>query len=316
MISPMIEKLLERALSAKKESKYIDFKAEFNSDSRRDLCELIKDIIAMANSGGGVILIGVKDDGTESSFDTQAVIGIDPAKITDQIAKFTGEQFSDFELRDVIRKDQQVVALLVSGVAVPMVFTEPGTYTLPDGKQQRTAFGRGTIYFRHGAKSDPGNTNDLRNAIEGELSRIRKSWLGNIKQVVEAPAGYKVKVLSPHAVMSTDDQAISIRLVDDTNAPTYRLESIDKTHPHRQKEVVQLVREKFDGSKNINSHDFFCVRKVYGIDESKPFYYHKPKYSSPQYSDEFVAWLIKSYEQNPSFFDEAKEKHKRGDYLK
>jgi predicted HTH transcriptional regulator len=66
-------KLLERAITAQKESKHVDFKAEFDPNSRHDWCEIIKDIVAMANSGGGAILIGLKDDGKPSNFDTRTL---------------------------------------------------------------------------------------------------------------------------------------------------------------------------------------------------------------------------------------------------
>jgi hypothetical protein len=109
---------------------------------------------------------------------------MDPAKVTDQIAKYTGEHFSDFEIRKVIRGQCSVIAFLISPVLVSIVLIEPGTHPLPDGKQQRLAFSKGTVYFRNGAKSEPGNTNDLRCAIERHLTNIRKSWLKGIKKPV------------------------------------------------------------------------------------------------------------------------------------
>lgn len=42
-----------KALTAKRESKHIEFKEGFNPSEARDWCEIIKDIVAMANSGGG-----------------------------------------------------------------------------------------------------------------------------------------------------------------------------------------------------------------------------------------------------------------------
>ena len=50
--------LVQRALTAKRESKYIEFKENFDPDSPADWCEVIKDIVAIANSGGGVMSSG------------------------------------------------------------------------------------------------------------------------------------------------------------------------------------------------------------------------------------------------------------------
>jgi hypothetical protein len=60
------------------------------------------------------------------------------------------------------------------------------TYDVGGGKQ-KTAFGAGTIYFRHGAKSEHGNNHDLRTVVERELNTVRKAWVKGLRQVVQAP---------------------------------------------------------------------------------------------------------------------------------
>jgi hypothetical protein len=302
-------KMLQKAENAKRESKYVDFKERFDLTSSQDWCELIKDIVAMANSGGGVILIGVRNDGMPSGFDVSPVLSLDPAQLTDKIAKYTGEQFSNFEIKEMDRNGHRIAVLLIGGISIPMVFIRPGTYSI-EGRKQRTAFGRGTIYFRHGAKSEPGNSNDLRRVIERELERIRKSWLGNIRKVVNAPLGYSVRVLPPEVRVSTRPEATPIRIVEREEAPAYRLETPDSTHPHRQKEVIKRVNERLKGKKTINTFDILCVRRVHKIDETKPQFCYKPKFSSPQYSDDFIDWLVKCYEEDPLFFENTREKYR------
>jgi len=299
------KEMLEKAKNAKRESKYIEFKERFDPDSPQEWCEIIKDIVAIANSGGGIILVGVRNNGIPSGFDVTSVLSLDPAKLTDKIAKYTGEQFSQFEIGEIDKDGHKVGVLKIYGVSVPMIFIQPGTYDIGGGRQ-KTAFGRGTVYFRHGAKSEPGNSNDLRKIIERELESIRKSWLGNIRKVVKAPAGYHVQMLPPQVVESTLPTATTIRIVDDPSAPTYRKVDPDHTHPHRQKEVIKLVNERLGGRKTINAYDVLCVRRVYRIDEKTPQYYHKSKYASPQYSDAFVDWLVNCYEEDNSFFDKTR----------
>jgi len=50
-----------------KESKHTDFKGRFDTSKAEDWCEIVKDIVAMANSGGGSIVAGIDDDGTPSA---------------------------------------------------------------------------------------------------------------------------------------------------------------------------------------------------------------------------------------------------------
>jgi hypothetical protein len=177
-------------------------------------------------------------------------------------------------------------------------------------RKQKRAFGRGTVYFRHGAKSEPGNSNDLRRVIERELEKIRKSWLGNIRRVVRAPVGSHVQVLPPRVVESDLPNAVPIRVVEDPNAPAYRKVDYDHTHPYRQKKIIELVNQRLGNKKTVNSYDILSVRKVHKIHE-KPEYYHKPKYSTPQYSEDFVDWLVKQYERDPSFFEMARQKYRQ-----
>lgn len=300
--------MLERAKAAKRESKYVDFKEGFDISSSQDWCEIIKDIVAMANSGGGVILVGVRNGGDPSDFDVRSVLSLDPAKLTDKIAKYTGEQFAGFEITEVSRNKRKAAALLVNGVPIPIVFIKPGTYDVGGG-QQRTAFGRGTVYFRHGAKSEPGDSNDLRRAVERELERIRKSWLGSIRKVVKAPKGYRVQVLPPEVIATARPEATPIRIVDTPSAPPYRIVNPDKTHPYRQKELVPRVNERLKGRKRITTYDLLCVRRVHKIDGAKPEFCYEPKFGSPQYSDQFVDWLVQNYEEDFSFFQKARNKY-------
>lgn len=304
------EKIIEKAKNAKRESKYIEFKDRFDTNSSHDWCEIIKDIIAMANSGGGCILFGVNNDGTPSTYDVSSVLKLDPAIITDKIAKYTGQQFSDFEIEEIDKNGHKVPILIIYPSDIPIIFIKPGTYETGSGRQ-KTAFGKGTIYFRHGAKSEPGNNFDLLKAIERKIEEVKRSWLSGIRKVVTAPIGHVVQVLPPDIIMSISPDAIPIRITNNDEAPTYKLETPDKTHPYRQKEVIERVNERLKGKKRINQYDILCVRRVYNINGSRPDFYYKPKYGVPQYSELFVNWLVESYEKNSAFFDEAREKYRR-----
>lgn len=85
--------------------------------------------------------------------------------------------------------------------------------------------------------------------------------------------------------------------------------SPDITHPHRLKEVLQLVNQRLNGRKTVNPYDIQVVRKIYRI-ESKSNYYYKSKFASPQYSNAFVDWLIEQFDNDPYFFDKARQKYK------
>jgi hypothetical protein len=75
---------------------------------------------------------------------------------------------------------------------------------------------------------------------------------------------------------------------------------IDKSHPHRGKEVIALVNQKV-GKPIINSYDIVCVRRLHNIEQRADFYY-KSKHTPRLYSERFVEWLISKYDADQDFF--------------
>ena len=215
--------LIQKALKAKRESKYIDFKRSLDFAEPHSWCEIVKDIIAMANSGGGVLLVGLDNTGKPTGFDPTAVLSLDDAVITDRIKKYTGLLFDAFTISKETKAGKPIAAILVEGVSIPIVFTSPGTYAVSD-KKQKTAFSTGTLYFRHGAKSEPGTTDDIRKTVERHLESIRQSWLKGVRKVVKAPPGSQIYTFpsSVEVRESSSPGAKAIRIVDDPDAPAYR----------------------------------------------------------------------------------------------
>lgn len=137
---------LEIALQATQESETLDFKKSLNVESKGEWLELIKDMVAMANSGGGIILVGLLDNGEPSGFDITPMLAIDPADLTNKIFAYTGQHFSEFRISAAYRESSQIAAIEVGGVAVPIVFNEVGNYK-DRTKNQKVHFQRAPYIF-------------------------------------------------------------------------------------------------------------------------------------------------------------------------
>lgn len=298
--------LVSRGIKAKRESKYIDFKQVFDPRSGGEWCELIKDIVAMANTGGGVILVGLDNEGRPTGHDVQTVLALDQATVIDKIGKYTGDEIPEVELIEAQKGGTLIAIIEVSGADVPIVFQRPGTYTVASGKQ-KTAFAQGTVYFRHGAKSEPGTTVDLRRTIDRNLAATRKEWLAGVRKVVMAPKGSSISVLSGGVVESQYPSATPVRLVDDPTAPEYRLIDQDTTYPYRQKELIEVVNQGLPDGVLVNSHDILSIRRSKGIDKDLR-YCHQPKFGSPQYSDAFATWIVDQHKANGRFFEQCRQR--------
>ena len=295
-------KSLDDALSAQRESKYIEFKSVFDVNSAGEWCEIIKDVVAIANTGGGAIVIGVNNKGKPTGNDVSGVLGLDPAVLTDKLNKYTGVQFSDFEIESSAKRGKTVAVMLIGASSFPMVFARPGTYAIEHDKQ-KTAFSKGTVYFRHGAKSEPGTSADLRHVLERRLDKIRHDWLSGVRKVVEATPGSAIQIVTPEAGKLLD--AKSVRIVDD---PKHAIGVIDtdQTHPYRQKELIAAVRKKLPRTTTFNSYDVLTLKKVYKIEKRQEFS-HQPKFGSLQYSEQFVDWIVKKHQEDKDFFTKTRK---------
>lgn len=185
------------------------------------------------------------------------------------------------------------------------MFERPGTYSDGSGRQT-TAFARGTTYFRHGAKSEPGTARDLARFVEREVQRHRRSWLTNIRKVAAAPTSAQVLVVPTKEPAPVNLPVV--RVVDEPSAPALARTDFDTTHPYRQKDVLRLFNAEAEGI-SINQFDMRCVRRVHGTD-ARPEFFHMPRYSSAQYSRAFVDWLIEQYERDREFFANAKTEYR------
>lgn len=309
-------RLLERAENAKGESKYLDFKREFDATSAAEWCEVIKDIVSFANSGGGVIVFGVNNDGTNADVDVSPLLKIDAADIINKIQANSGYHFGDIEIAEIIRSEQTRAAFFIGAADIPIVFTRAGADILTNGKQ-RPAFAKGTIYFRHGAKSEPGTRDDLLNWRDKTIEEVRKSWLGGIRKVVEVPPGHVVNVVSsPLSSKSGAPQLQGMAITAEINAGpgAVRLvpQNAEELWPHRQKELLEAINKGVKAPRQINGHDILCINDHLDVLKTHPEFAYKPhRKASPQYSDKYAEWVVQQYSQDPKFFERMREEYKK-----
>lgn len=291
----MISELLKLALEADQESERVEFKESLDTKLRSAWFEILKDIVAMANSGGGVLLIGVKDDSHISGHDVTDVINYDPADITNKIFASTGRHFSEFRIMGVEKEGCAIAAIEVGRVSVPLVFTVSGGYPGPDGKQ-KFAFREGVVYFRHGAKSEPATSDDLQQFIKREIDVVKESWLSGIRKVVEAPEGSQIMVLPPSGSDPGTSNVQGVRVVNDPNAPVVSLreEDILKNYPYDYRNLTKKIRERYsDFIENKSYHEIrrpleaeskYCYTRL--IDPNNPNSGFK-RFYNPAILDEF-----------------------------
>jgi hypothetical protein len=286
-----MNRFLSRATEAKRSSKRVELDEAFDPQTPGVWLELVRDVAAMANSGGGVVVLNGD---------------VEEEQLHEELARYAEPEFESFEVRDIKRAGRPATAIVVEGVAntTPLVFTRTGRYRSPDG-DEHVAFARGGLYFRHGAKSEPATGADVRDFIKRQLDATRSQWLANIRQVMHAPDGAEVAVIET-AERDDEGRPTLIRLTTDPHAPLYGQVDPDRSHPYRQKEVIREANARLVGV-SVNAFDVLSVRRVHAVsEETRPEFVHVPKFGSPQYSDAFVDWLVSEHEHDAEFFSKAK----------
>lgn len=302
------ETLVQLAESAQREDSRVDFKSRFEPFKKAAFwVEIVKDIIAMANSDGGVLIFGLNDDATPSSEDVSSLLTFDPADLTNQLAKYTGLQFSDFFISAAVRASGTFPFIGVRPTRLPIAFTKPGTYAVEDAKtQQKTAFSLGTLYFRHGAKSEPATQHDIRDSFYRELRRSQAELFENIGKMIAAGPGARI------VVSETPPDVSGVRLSADPSAPIVRVADLSETHPYRQGELIKQVKSRVNKKFTLNSHDIKCIKAAEEVDpETRPDLVHKPHAkASPQYSEGFVDFVADKIAANENYLLSCRAKHK------
>ena len=192
-----------------------------------------------------------------------------------------------------------------------MIFIRPGTYDAGGGKQ-RTAFSQGSVYFRHGAKSEPGNRDDLLSWRDSELERLRKTWLGGIRKVVEAPPGHTIAVVSATSNLPSEQLAPVAVITADPAAPKVVPRNAEEIWPYRQKDLINGVNKKLGKGVKINPYDVQCIKHQFEVMKSRPEFAYKPhRLASPQYSQAFADWIVNQVRTDPNFFQKTRDVYRR-----
>ena len=262
LIATMRKELIRRARDGKRESNNLEFKVGFDTGSRAAWCEIVKDIVAFANSGGGALVFGAHDDGTPADVDVSPYLRVDPADVTNKVKAYTGHEFDEFEIIKIKRGGRHLALYAIFGVATPMVFIRDGAH-LGEGRNRRPAFVKGSVYFRHGATSAPGTSNDLNRWLERTLESTRSAWLGGIRKVVEAGADEVVHVVIAEKGGTAE---MAARIGNEPGTPVVRPLNPEETWPYRESELVRCALGLLPNGIRFNGHDVRSIRHAHGID--------------------------------------------------
>jgi hypothetical protein len=138
-------------LTVRKENATQDYKRELPPKGHKScaLLDLLADIVAMANTGGGVIVFGVENDNFEP-------VGINPARqgkrlddddIGKALATYVGASIR-FEMSFLKHKNKDFAFLTVEAAVRPILFAKPAICDVCGEKAPQKYFYAGSTYIR------------------------------------------------------------------------------------------------------------------------------------------------------------------------
>lgn len=167
------------------ESDRFERKSELDPTNAEQALTLVIVATSMANTSGGVILIGTK--GRPIPIPAQQLF--DSARLDDRVNAFVEPRIQG--ITSAILEDEFVVVSVPKGQNPPYVFKKEGNCQDSAGKQ-KSMFRRGEIRVRHSSKTESATRDDLDRMFEERQRRLYEK----VKMVFEAPPDSQIRIAS------------------------------------------------------------------------------------------------------------------------
>ena len=183
--------------SVRTESAHIDFKREFRGTTK-DWVNLLKDIVAMANAGGGLVIFGVDKNGSTVGIERTLADVFDPANITNKLNKYATQARITTAYAELPFYRKQFGFLIIYTAPKIIVFESDGGYQDDNGRQ-RKAFFRGVIYTRTPGSNTEARQTDLDGMIDKIVQDRIHSLVAKIEKVAHLPVNAELIARDPAA---------------------------------------------------------------------------------------------------------------------
>lgn len=164
----------------------LDLKITFDRTHPASMLRLVKELVAMANAGGGTVRIGASE--TESpGVDASLLEILDSSRVQKEIDNFIAPAEASLS-HSIKRLDngKVIIDLTVEGRGkYPYIFAKDGQYTA--GKV-RNVFRAGDIYIRRGTTGKRAGYNEVVSLIDQAEERGRTRYLDHLKRMFEKMA--------------------------------------------------------------------------------------------------------------------------------
>jgi hypothetical protein len=253
----------------------------FDPTSEEDWNNLVRDVVAIANSGGGRLIVALSPDGRT----------LNQWQLVRRISERSCYTFDKLRVIPGGHAAQPAASIVIRPAIFPLGLVESAS----DGTT-RTIF-----YVRHGDRSEPATTADMQGFVERSVTRLRRRWLRRIRRAMTSPS---MLATSPPTRRADSANLQPVRIVTDPNAPALQPQDVDRLYPWRQKDLVRELNARL-GRRMLNSYDIQAIRRQHQLDERPDFIFNLPG-AGRRYSPAVADWIIEQLAADPGFFEHAR----------
>jgi hypothetical protein len=232
---------------------------------------LIRDIAALANSGGGQIRVASN---------------IDEHELRRRLLHETQGEFADIAIHPLPQAEDAALVLTVGPALIPISLLSSG------------------FYFRHGERSEPATSADMRTFIERLLRRVQRRWLQRVRRIMSRPVTSLLEQRQPKLARKGAENLQPVRIVTDPDAPALHPQDVDRLYPWRQKDLLRELNARL-GRRLLNSYDIQAVRRQHKLDEHPEFVFNLPG-AGRRYSPATAEWIMDEFSRDAEFFQSAR----------
>jgi hypothetical protein len=113
-----------------------------------------------------------------------------------------------------------------------------------------------------------------------------------------------VTVISSARSQLKGGEIVLAKIASDPSVKTVVPGNAEEIWHHRQKDLIREVNKRLGKNAKINSHDIFCIKKIYDVlTKRADFAYRSHHLAPPQYSNAFIEWVIDEFRRDNQFFE-------------
>lgn len=189
------------------EKQHLEYKLTFNYKNDDKVAEFLRDVVSLANGGGGYIIIGIRDDGNgrAQKFDSDSIVNIDG--ILKSIKSHCQDHISErLEGLEVVSRDIENNSIIIVRVPISDRVPHMSTYKNDTG-----------FYTRYNDGKREMTIGEIREAFKDDSSAIRLSRIENALSNISNQRSIKSKV-DEYKRLKKEGFSTNITDIEDTEA--------------------------------------------------------------------------------------------------